>query len=272
MKGLQENNQSQGAPTTPQFNPELQIFYRFLAPNAFEDLTAIGVTKPGHRKKIASEINNLNISEWLPEYKPAQIVNHQTGSYTGRIPPLVQNLAARAKRRDSFRPSWQKVRNRAQRDGGWAPLGDSGAAISCSVKWLVNTLSQPWQLEAVWTSTPRIPQPAWLEKSTPLQATKVEKHWLIIILCPSQANLALWLSMIGLAQYYKVLVENGYENIDFITDITWEDLQEIGIIKLGEGNMEASPFSTRNLNQGLCVPLCMCSDLPQEHEAESLSQ
>nr|XP_020660469.1 LOW QUALITY PROTEIN: caskin-1 [Pogona vitticeps] len=82
-----------------------------------EDLTAIGVTKPGHRKKIASEINNLNIPEWLPEYKPA--------------------------------------------------------------------------------------------------------------------NLALWLSMIGLAQYYKVLVENGYENIDFITDITWEDLQEIGITKLG---------------------------------------
>lgn len=49
-----------------------------------------------------------------------------------------------------------------------------------------------------------------------------------------QANLAVWLSMIGLAQYYKVLVENGYENIDFITDITWEDLQEIGITKLGE--------------------------------------
>lgn len=55
-------------------------------------------------------------------------------------------------------------------------------------------------------------------------------------LCPMslQANLALWLSMIGLSQYYKVLVENGYENIDFITDITWEDLQEIGITKLGK--------------------------------------
>ncbi|KAG8433291.1 hypothetical protein GDO86_017540 [Hymenochirus boettgeri] len=82
-----------------------------------EDLTAIGVTKPGHRKKIFSEINSLNIGEWLPDYKPA--------------------------------------------------------------------------------------------------------------------NLLLWLTMIGLNQYYKVLVENGYENIDFITDITWEDLQEIGIIKLG---------------------------------------
>ncbi|MBN3306888.1 CSKI1 protein, partial [Amia calva] len=82
-----------------------------------EDLTAIGVTKPGHRKKITSEINKLNVTEWLPEHKPA--------------------------------------------------------------------------------------------------------------------NLAEWLSMIGLGQYYQILVHNGYENIDFITDITWEDLQEIGITKLG---------------------------------------
>nr|Q8VHK2.1 RecName: Full=Caskin-1; AltName: Full=CASK-interacting protein 1 [Rattus norvegicus]AAL49756.1 cask-interacting protein 1 [Rattus norvegicus] len=82
-----------------------------------EDLTAIGVTKPGHRKKITAEISGLNIPDCLPEHKPA--------------------------------------------------------------------------------------------------------------------NLAVWLSMIGLAQYYKVLVDNGYENIDFITDITWEDLQEIGITKLG---------------------------------------
>ncbi|XP_034362195.1 caskin-1 isoform X1 [Arvicanthis niloticus] len=82
-----------------------------------EDLTAIGVTKPGHRKKITAEISGLDIPDWLPEHKPA--------------------------------------------------------------------------------------------------------------------NLAVWLSMIGLAQYYKVLVDNGYENIDFITDITWEDLQEIGITKLG---------------------------------------
>ncbi|XP_078274255.1 caskin-1 isoform X4 [Rhinoraja longicauda] len=82
-----------------------------------EDLTAIGVTKPGHRKKIAIEINRLNVSEWLPDYQPNDLME--------------------------------------------------------------------------------------------------------------------WLSIIGLAQYYKTLVENGYENIEFITDITWEDLQEIGITKLG---------------------------------------
>uniref|UniRef100_A0A8C2J1I7 Caskin-2 n=1 Tax=Cyprinus carpio TaxID=7962 RepID=A0A8C2J1I7_CYPCA len=82
-----------------------------------EDLTAIGVTKPGHRKKITSEINKITVNEWLPDQKPSS-------------------------------------------------LGE-------------------------------------------------------------------WLAMIGLSQYHQVLVQNGYENIDFITDITWEDLQEIGITKLG---------------------------------------
>ncbi|XP_056143872.1 caskin-1 [Lampris incognitus] len=82
-----------------------------------EDLTAVGVTKPGHRKKMTSEINKLSVNEWLPDQKPTS-------------------------------------------------LGE-------------------------------------------------------------------WLSAIGLSQYHQVLVQNGYENIDFITDITWEDLQEIGITKLG---------------------------------------
>ncbi|XP_078807258.1 caskin-1 isoform X16 [Oryzias latipes] len=82
-----------------------------------KDLTAIGITKPGHRKKITTEINKLSATEWLPEQKPN--------------------------------------------------------------------------------------------------------------------NLEEWLSAIGLSQYHQVLVQNGYENVDFITDITWEDLQEIGITKLG---------------------------------------
>lgn len=47
------------------------------------------------------------------------------------------------------------------------------------------------------------------------------------------ANLADWLSHLGLSQYYQVLVQNGYENIDFVSDISLEDLQEIGITKLG---------------------------------------
>uniref|UniRef100_A0A8C9XA25 CASK interacting protein 2 n=1 Tax=Sander lucioperca TaxID=283035 RepID=A0A8C9XA25_SANLU len=82
-----------------------------------EDLTAIGVTKPGHRKKISMEINNMNIPEWLPEYIPSD-------------------------------------------------LGE-------------------------------------------------------------------WLSAIGLPQYHKKLSENGYDSISIVRDLTWEDLQEIGIIQLG---------------------------------------
>ncbi|KAM6951183.1 caskin-2 [Aplochiton taeniatus] len=82
-----------------------------------EDLTAIGVTKPGHRKKISMEIGNLSIPEWLPDYIPS--------------------------------------------------------------------------------------------------------------------NLEEWLSTIGLPQYQKRLCENGYDTIPIVKDITWEDLQEIGITKLG---------------------------------------
>uniref|UniRef100_A0A673FMX2 Caskin-2 n=1 Tax=Sinocyclocheilus rhinocerous TaxID=307959 RepID=A0A673FMX2_9TELE len=82
-----------------------------------EDLTAIGVTKPGHRKKISLEIGNLSIPEWLPEYIPQ----------------------------------------------------DPGE----------------------------------------------------------------WLSAIGMPQYHKKLSENGYDSINIVRDLTWEDLQEIGIIKLG---------------------------------------
>ncbi|NXD26420.1 CSKI2 protein, partial [Spelaeornis formosus] len=82
-----------------------------------EDLTAIGVTKPGHRKKISTEIGQLSIAEWLPNYIPADLMD--------------------------------------------------------------------------------------------------------------------WLSAIGLPQYHKKLINNGYDSITIVTDLTWEDLQEIGINKLG---------------------------------------
>ncbi|XP_031412230.1 caskin-2 isoform X1 [Meleagris gallopavo] len=82
-----------------------------------EDLTAIGVTKPGHRKKISTEIGQLSIAEWLPNYIPADLMD--------------------------------------------------------------------------------------------------------------------WLSAIGLPQYHKKLVNNGYDSITIVLDLTWEDLQEIGINKLG---------------------------------------
>ncbi|XP_032397509.1 caskin-1 isoform X2 [Etheostoma spectabile] len=96
---------------------EQRSFERKAEEDDGKDLTAIGVMKPGHRKKLTSEISKLPSTDWLPDHKPA--------------------------------------------------------------------------------------------------------------------NLADWLSHLGLNQYYQVLVQNGYENIDFISDISLEDLQEIGITKLG---------------------------------------
>ncbi|CAK6438520.1 unnamed protein product [Pipistrellus nathusii] len=82
-----------------------------------EDLTAIGVTKPGHRKKIASEIAQLSITEWLPNYIPADLLE--------------------------------------------------------------------------------------------------------------------WLCALGLPQYHKRLLGSGYDSMALVADLTWEELQEIGVNKLG---------------------------------------
>ncbi len=43
-----------------------------------KDLTAIGITKPGHRKKMTSEINKLSVTEWLPEHKPVSKTRSST--------------------------------------------------------------------------------------------------------------------------------------------------------------------------------------------------
>ena len=35
-----------------------------------QDLTAIGISKPGHRKKLKAEIGRLNIHDGIPDFKP----------------------------------------------------------------------------------------------------------------------------------------------------------------------------------------------------------
>ncbi|XP_075033947.1 caskin-2 isoform X2 [Mixophyes fleayi] len=82
-----------------------------------EDLTAIGVTKPGHRKKISTEINKMSVADGLPHKTPVD----------------------------------------------------------------------------VWD----------------------------------------WLTQLGFPEYHKQLSENGYESLSNVTELTWEDLQEIGIHRLG---------------------------------------
>ena len=38
-----------------------------------EDLTAIGIKKPHHRKKLKSEIDKLQLCDWLPQHLPSSV-------------------------------------------------------------------------------------------------------------------------------------------------------------------------------------------------------
>lgn len=42
-----------------------------------------------------------------------------------------------------------------------------------------------------------------------------------------------WLSILHLEEYYHSLSQQGYETIEKVTELQWEDLEEIGIRKLG---------------------------------------
>lgn len=38
-----------------------------------EDLTAVGIKKPNHRKRLKAELANLNVPDTLPDYIPVRI-------------------------------------------------------------------------------------------------------------------------------------------------------------------------------------------------------
>ena len=50
---------------------------------------------------------------------------------------------------------------------------------------------------------------------------------------PPQPSVPAWLAILGLEQYEQVLIDAGYDDIDFISDISPDELQDIGIIKKG---------------------------------------
>lgn len=101
-----------------------------------EDLTAIGITKPAHRRKLKSEISNLNIPDGIPDYKPDTLLT--------------------------------------------------------------------------------------------------------------------WLKLLRLEQYYGSLCQQGYHTVDRAADLTWEDLEDIGIQKLGhQKKMMLAIKKIRDLNSGL---------------------
>ena len=49
-----------------------------------------------------------------------------------------------------------------------------------------------------------------------------------------QQDVAEWLHLLNLDTYFECITTQGYGQIDDVTEITWEDLEEIGIKKLGE--------------------------------------
>lgn len=54
-----------------------------------------------------------------------------------------------------------------------------------------------------------------------------------------QTDLLEWLCALGLPQYHKQLVSSGYDSMGLVADLTWEELQEIGVNKLGKDCSEA---------------------------------
>jgi len=57
------------------------------------------------------------------------------------------------------------------------------------------------------------------------------KHCFIVY---RQDTVLEWLQQLQLAEYYDALTADGYySDIDHVVEITWEDLEEIGIKKLG---------------------------------------
>ena len=50
-------------------------------------------------------------------------------------------------------------------------------------------------------------------------------------------SVAEWLQQLGLNEYETLMIESGYDDIDFITSVTEEELLEIGINKKGRSSL-----------------------------------
>ena len=70
-----------------------------------------------------------------------------------------------------------------------------------------------------------------------------------------------WLTSLGLTEYEEVLMDAGYDDIDFISDISNEELQDIGITKKGQ----SSTVVLRSiLYESICVCVCVLTGAFQD--------
>ena len=73
-----------------------------------------------------------------------------------------------------------------------------------------------------------------------------------------------WLKLIGLSQYEQALIDAGYDDIDFVSDISSEELEEIGVTKKGGcGHTEVGVVNMWNFGGNLFLRMS-CSVALQE--------
>lgn len=48
-----------------------------------------------------------------------------------------------------------------------------------------------------------------------------------------QGSLEEWLKLLRLEEYQSAFLDQGYQTVDAVAQLTWEDLEEFGIVKLG---------------------------------------
>lgn len=48
-----------------------------------------------------------------------------------------------------------------------------------------------------------------------------------------QGSLEEWLHLLRLDEYLPAFIQQGYQTVDHVTELAWEDLEEFGIVKLG---------------------------------------
>lgn len=59
------------------------------------------------------------------------------------------------------------------------------------------------------------------------------KNILITKTAAFQGSLEEWLSLLRLEEYLPAFLEQNYQTVDDVAQLTWEDLEEFGIVKLG---------------------------------------
>ena len=71
-----------------------------------------------------------------------------------------------------------------------------------------------------------------------------------------QETLEEWLSLLGLAEYSPSLRRQGYRTVEDVTQLTWEDLEDFGILRLGhQKKITLAIKRVKDILSGKFVPL-----------------